>query len=155
MARFKIYDEDDNFLGEYVGEFVEDAKDSVANSFAESTGAGLLSLVVLLVIKFPWLILVIIAWLLLKAVWGIIKLVVILLWRTLQFAAPYLWIAIVAVFRSFWWLLGLVCLSVCLYGGSLGCHLRGYFIKNSLIGGSRYGDYIDRNCKILKRVYRF
>ena len=101
MAKFKIYDEDDNFIGEYVGEFVEDAKDTVTESFEDSAGAGLFAIVILLVIKFPWMILVILGWLLLKAIWIVVKAVAWLLWEVLK-----------VVLRSLWWLLGLFCLSI-------------------------------------------
>lgn len=38
MAKLKIYDEDDNFLGEYVGDFVEETKDTISDSFGDSWG---------------------------------------------------------------------------------------------------------------------
>ncbi|MBE7063083.1 MAG: hypothetical protein E7390_04735 [Ruminococcaceae bacterium] len=51
MSKFKIYDEDDNFIGEYIGDFVENSKESVSESFDSSFGSGILALLCLLAFK--------------------------------------------------------------------------------------------------------
>ena len=101
MAKFKIYDENDNFIGEYVGDFVANSFDTVTESFGESAGAGLFAIVILLVIKFPWLIIVILGGLLLKAIWLVIKLFAWLFWAAAK-----------VILRSLWWALGMICLSM-------------------------------------------
>ena len=59
MSKFKIYDENDNFIGEYIGDFVEETKDSVSESFDCSIGEGVLAVLCVFAFKFPWLIIVI------------------------------------------------------------------------------------------------
>ena len=44
MLKFKIYDEDDNFIGEYIGDFVENTKESVSESFDISFWEGILAI---------------------------------------------------------------------------------------------------------------
>ena len=73
MSKFKIYDENDNFIGEYIGDFVTDSKDSVSDSFADSFGSGCLAILILFAFKFPWLIIVVIGWLLFKLLWIVVK----------------------------------------------------------------------------------
>ena len=78
--RLKVYDEDNNFVGEWIGDFVEESKESVSESFDVSFGEGCLALLILLAFKFPWLILVIILWLILKLMWFFIKLICRCIW---------------------------------------------------------------------------
>lgn len=82
----KLYDE----FGNYVGEFIENTKEQVSDSFDISFGTGCLVILGILAFKFPWLILVIIVWLLFKLLWIILKF----------------------VFRTLWWCLGLTALSI-------------------------------------------
>ena len=91
MSLFKIYDEDDNFIGEYVGEFVDNAKENVASSFDNSPGAGCMAILILAILKFPWLIIVIIAWLLLKLMWKAVKLALRIIWWLLRLCCISLW----------------------------------------------------------------
>lgn len=91
MSKLKIYDENDNFIGEYIGEFVEDTKDNISDSFDESVGSGCLTILCVLAFKFPWLILVIIGWFLLKLIWIIIKFVGRVLWWIMRFCIICLW----------------------------------------------------------------
>ena len=101
MARLKIYDENDNFIGEYIGEFVSDSFDTVADSFEESPLSGLASIVVLLILKCPWLLLVILFWFILK-----------LIWISLKIFLKVAWVIAKPILRTMWWLLGLFCLGI-------------------------------------------
>ncbi|MBQ8559666.1 MAG: hypothetical protein IJ439_06775 [Tyzzerella sp.] len=91
MSKFRIYDEDDNFIGEYIGDFVKDTKDTVSDSFDTSFGSGLLAISCVLAFKFPWLILVIIGWFILKLLWIVIKFVGRIAWWLLRFGLLCLW----------------------------------------------------------------
>lgn len=94
MAKLKIYDEDDNFLGEYVGDFIDDMKDDVPDAFSESIGEGLVAFAAALIIKLPWLLLVVVAGFFLM-----------LLWKVVKFLLKCLaWICLMGLF-CLWWLL--------------------------------------------------
>lgn len=105
MSKFKIYDENDNFIGEYIGDFVEEAKDSVSDSFDVSFGSGLLTVLCVLAFKFPWLLLVIIGWGILKLLWIVLKFVGRIAWWVLRFSAICLWWLLQEIVYGIWWLI--------------------------------------------------
>ena len=105
MAKFKIYDEDDNFIGEYVGDFLENAKDTVSDSFDTSLGSGCLAILCVLAFKFPWLILVIIGWLILKLLWVVLKFIGRILWWVLRICGLCLWWLLQEMVYGIWWLI--------------------------------------------------
>lgn len=105
MSKFKIYDEDNNFIGEYIGDFVEDTRDSVSDSFDVSFGTGLLTILCILAFRFPWLIIVIIGWGILKLVWIVLKFVGRNVWWILRFSTICLWWFLQEVAYGIWWLI--------------------------------------------------
>lgn len=105
MSKFKIYDENDNFIGEYIGDFVEEAKDSVSDSFDVSFGSGLFAVLCVLAFKFPWLILVIIGWGILKLLWIVLKFVGRIVWWILRFSAMCIWWLLQEIAYGIWWLI--------------------------------------------------
>ena len=91
MSKLKIYDENDNFLGEYIGDFVEDTKENVSESFDTSLGSGLLAILCVFAIRFPWLIFVIVGWFILKLIWTVVKFIGRNLWWVLRLGMQCLW----------------------------------------------------------------
>lgn len=86
----KIFDESGNYLGEFIEDKTDEIKENVKDSFDISFSSGCLMLLSVFAIQFPWLIIVIIGWLLLKLIWNIMKF----------------------IFRTLWWCLGLILLTI-------------------------------------------
>ena len=105
MSSFKIYDENDNFIGEYVGEFFENAKDTVSDSFGTSIGAGFLAILLVLSIKFPWLIIVIIGWGILKLLGIVLKFLSRVLWWVFRTVVLALWWIVQTAAIGIWWII--------------------------------------------------
>ena len=82
----KLYDE----FGNYIREFIEDSKDRVTSSFEDSPGDGCLAVLSVILFSLPWLILLVILWLVLKLIGIVLKFIM----------------------RTGWWLLGLIVLSI-------------------------------------------
>ena len=80
MSKFKIYDENDNVIGEYIGDFVENSKEPVLELFDISFGDGILAILCVFAVKFPWLIIVIMAWFMVKLLWRITKFLARIVW---------------------------------------------------------------------------
>ncbi len=105
MSKFKVYDENDNFLGEYIGDFVEDTKENVSDSFDTSLGSGLLAMLCVFAIRFPWLIFVIVGWFILKLIWTVVKFIGRNLWWVLRLGMQCLWWLLQEVVYGIWWLI--------------------------------------------------
>lgn len=80
MSKFKIYDENDNVIGEYIEDFVENTKEPVLESFDISFGDGILAILCVFAVNFPWLIIVIMAWFMVKLLWRITKFLARIVW---------------------------------------------------------------------------
>ena len=98
MARYKVYDADDNFIGE----FIDDAKESVSDTLGSGdiNWAAFLGLVLVLV--FLWVLSLVWA-----VLWPVIKFVVRLLWWFLKLLGLLLWWLLQEVAYSLWWLIKL------------------------------------------------
>ena len=72
----KIFDEDGNFIGEFISDSVEQAKDS----YDDSGVSGCLFVSLLLSIKFPFILVLIIFWYFLKLMWVIFKFFLRIFW---------------------------------------------------------------------------
>ena len=105
MSKFKIYNENNDFIGEYIGDFVEDTKDTVSDSFDESLGSGCLAILAVFAYKFPWLIFVVIGWLILKLLWISLKFVSRVSWWGLKATALALWWLSQEVVYGIWWII--------------------------------------------------
>lgn len=103
MSKFKVYDEDDNFVGEYVGEFIDDTKTNVSESFDSSFGLGMFSLLCFVFFKFPWMLVVIVGYYILKGIWTVSKFLGRCIWWLLKFVGFCLfWISLEAIFIILW-----------------------------------------------------
>ena len=73
--KFKLYDDDENFIGEYVGDFIEDAKDDIQDTSSSGSFLEIIAtLMMIAVIKFPWLLCLLVLYGLFKIIWKLIKL---------------------------------------------------------------------------------
>ena len=68
----KIFDESGNFLGE----FIEDSKDKISDSFDDSVGIGFATLLYMILL----IILVVVAWFILKGIYMMCKLFLRTMW---------------------------------------------------------------------------
>lgn len=98
MAKYKVYDENDNLIGE----FIEDAKESVSDSLGsgEINWAAFLGLILLFV--FLWILSLI--WAIL---WPVIKFIGRLLWWLLKLIGLFAWWLLQEVAFALWWLVRL------------------------------------------------
>lgn len=103
--KFKLYDDDDNFIGEYVGEFIEDVKDAVKDTSSDGSVLDIIvTLIVIAIIKFPWLLFILALLGLCKIVLNLIKLFGVLCFHLSK--------PIIAVS---WWLIRMMCsVIICL-----------------------------------------
>lgn len=76
----KIFDEDGNFLGE----FIEDSKDKISNSFDESIGNGCATFLYMILL----IIIVAILWYIFKGIFMLIKFILKIIWWLIR--APFL-----------------------------------------------------------------
>ena len=98
MSRYKIYDADNNF----VGEIIEDAKESASETITsgEVNWAGILGLVLLVALL--WVLSLV--W---KALWPVIVFLCRLLWWTVRAIAFIAWWVVQEALYAFWWLVRL------------------------------------------------
>jgi hypothetical protein len=99
MAKFKIYDDNDNFIGEYVGELVDEAKDKVSGTSEGGIGLG-------------WLICLIIGGFVLYYLYVALKFICRILWISIKFIAKWLWAFVKWLLPMLWFLFIVLCVSL-------------------------------------------
>ena len=72
----KLFDENGNFVGEFISDSIEQVSDSYKSSF----GDGCLAIFIVLSVRFPILLLLIVLWLILKLIWIILKFALRIVW---------------------------------------------------------------------------
>lgn len=92
----KIFDEGGNFLGE----FVEDSKDKISDSFDESVGYGCATLLYMILL----IVIVAIVWWLFKGVMFLGKFFLKVMWWLLRLAALSCWWLLQEIAYGIWWL---------------------------------------------------
>lgn len=74
----KLFDEDGNYVGEFIKDSIEEVKDNAMDSFDENS--WILGLVLLLVVFPGWTILGGVIYLIIKIIWWIFKILINSLW---------------------------------------------------------------------------
>lgn len=75
IMKLKIYDSNENFIGEYVGDFIEETKDSIQDTSSSGSFFEIIAtLMTVAVIKFPWLLFLLAIFALFKITWKLVKL---------------------------------------------------------------------------------